>query len=135
MIVLVMGSVMYLAAAQASIDGPRAAFSTCLKQASAKALGDKVAGDAFPGYAKAACTGEADKLKNALVSFDVKNGVKRAQASSDADAQLDDYIVGSTENYTARLEASTPKQAVAAAPAPAATPSATPAPTPATAPK
>ena len=59
------------------------------------------------------------------ISFDVKNGIARKQASDDADLQIDDYILGSTESYQARLPGNPPKTASAPA-APAPTPASSP---------
>ena len=128
MIGLMIGSAAYLLAMQASVNGPRAAFDQCLQQADAKAKSEKVEPTAYSAYLRGLCTSQAAAFKDALVSFDVKNGVKRAQASSDADLQIDDYIAGSLDNYQARFAAAKPK----AAPPPAA---AAPAPTPASSPQ
>jgi dGTP triphosphohydrolase len=127
MIAMMIGSAVYLVAMQAAVNVPRAAFSDCLKQANAKATSEKVTPEAYPDFIRVLCTGQAATFKSALVSFDVKNGIKRAQASTDADLQIDDYIAGSTDNYQARFAATKPK----AAP----TPAATPAPTAASVPK
>lgn len=121
MIGVMIGSAVYLVAMQAAVNVPRAAFSACLKEATAKATSAKVAPDAFPDYLKVQCTAQSAAFKNALVSFDVKNGVKRGQASSDADLQIDDYIAGSSDNYGSRYAAMNPKSAPPpAAPAPTA---------------
>jgi len=118
MIGMMIGSAVYLVAMQAAVNVPRAAFSACLKQANAKATSEKVEPAAYPDFIRGLCTAEAATFKNALISFDVKNGVKRGQASSDADLQIDDYIAGSTDNYGSRFAAAKPK----AAPPPAAAP-------------
>lgn len=99
MISMAIATAVYLAAMQASIDGPRAAFSACLKQADQKALAEKVAADAYAAYVKAACTAQSEAFKKALVSFDVKNGIGRKQAATDADLQIEDYVVTSGERY------------------------------------
>ena len=132
MITMVLGTAVYLAAMQASVNVPRAGFSDCLKQANQKAQSEKVGPEAYAAFLRSQCTDQAAAFKNALVSFDVKNGIKRAQASSDADLQIDDYIAGSTESYQARFAAMNPKAAPKAAPSPAAAP---PPPTPAAVPK
>jgi hypothetical protein len=55
------------------------------------------------------------------VAFDVKHGVKRSQASSDAQLQLDDYIAMSVEKYESKApkaaQSPTPQPVQAAAPA------------------
>ena len=130
MIGMMIGTAVYLFAMQAAVNVPRSAFSACLKDASAKATSQKVAPDAYPDFIRGLCTAQAASFKSALISFDTKNGVKRAQASSDAQLQIDDYITGSAENYEARFAVNNPKAAPAAPP-----PAATPEPTPASAPK
>ena len=101
MISLVIGSAVYLVALQAGIDAPRAAFGTCLKQAAEKAKTDKMAPDAFTEFARTSCSGQAGSLKEALIKFDVKYGIKRAQATADADVQIDDYFKSSASSYSA----------------------------------
>ena len=99
MIALAVGSAIYLVAAQAAVNVPRVAFSTCLDQAAVKAKAEKIEAAAFGDYARTACAAEATKFKNALISFDVKNGVARKTATSDAELQVDDYIDGSVNSY------------------------------------
>lgn len=122
MIALVISSAIFLVVSQASVNAPRSAFSACLKEAGAKAVSDKVALDAYGAYIRGACATQAMALKKALVAFDTKNGVKRAQASTDAEAQLDDYYLGSSETYSLKVAATQP--AKPPAPQPAATPAA-----------
>ena len=66
--------------------------------------------------------GPGEGFKSALVAFDVKNGVKRAQASSDAQLQVDDYLAMSSEKYEAKAPkpkaSPTPPPPVQAAAAP-----------------
>jgi hypothetical protein len=114
-----------LIALQASIAGPREAYSECLAQASKQAMAQKVAPDQYSAFAVQQCAAQGASFKSALIAFDVKNGVKRAQATADAQLQLDDYVAMSAENYEARA----PKAAQSAAPTP------TPAPVQAAAPK
>lgn len=89
-------------ALQAGVDAPRKAFSTCLKEASAKALTGNVAVDQYKAFVGTQCGSQAAALKAGLVSFDTKHGVKRAQATSDADAQIDEYLLMAHENYEAK---------------------------------
>lgn len=100
-----------LLVSQAAINVPRQAFSSCLKQAAASAETQKVSPDQFKAHVLAACSAQASSFKGALVSFDVKNGIKRAQAVEDAQLQVDDYVASSAENYAAKVERMTPKAA------------------------
>ena len=99
MIAMAVGSAIYLVAAQASVNVPRVAFSACLDQAAVKAKAEKIEVAAFGEYARTACSAEATKFKNALISFDVKNGIARKTATSDAELQVDDYIDGALNGY------------------------------------
>ncbi len=107
---------------QASIAAPRQDFSECLKKAGQQAAAQQVAPDQYAAFAAQQCSAAAASFKNALIAFDVKNGVKRAKAASEAQLQLDDYILMSAEKYAAK------------APKPKAVPNVTPAPVTAAAP-
>ena len=116
------GVVAGLTLLQASIAGPRQDFTDCLKKASLQATAQKVAPDQYGAFAKNQCSGQGASFKAALVAFDVKNGVKRAQAASDADLQIDDYVAMSAEKYEAKAnfnaKPAQPPQPVQAAAAP-----------------
>lgn len=109
MVSLVMSTALLLAAYQATINAPRTAFVACLKTASAKAEGEKVALDGFEGFLSTECAGPAGSLKSALVAFDVKNGIKRGAAESDAQLQLDDYYAMSKEKYESKTGGAKPQ--------------------------
>ena len=112
MMSLVVASAVYMAAMQASITAPRSAFAQCLRQAGEKAKSEKIDAEAFMKYATDLCSAEAANFKTAVVSFDVKNGVSRKEAAEGADLQIEDYLVGSADNYRARNK---PVQAAAKA--------------------
>ena len=133
MISLLVAGAVGLTALQAGIDIPRKNFSTCLSAAYSGALSKKVEVDAYSAYIATACSAQADALRNGLIAFDVKNGIKRAQAAADAQVQIDDYLAMSSENYEARAPKKDPVRSASPAPAPA--PNATPPPTAAAAPK
>ena len=106
---------------QASIAAPRQDFTDCLKKASLQAAAQQVAPDQYPAFAKQQCSGPGDNFRSALIAFDVKNGVKRTQATSDAQLQIDDYVAMSAEKYEAKAPkptTTTPPAVQAAAPAP-----------------
>lgn len=97
----VFSAVMLLALYQPGINEPRKALVECLRQASAKASGASVPSADYAKFAATECAAKADALRAGLVSFDVKNGIKRAQAASDAQMQIDDYLSMSAEKYQA----------------------------------
>lgn len=103
---------------QGAINAPRQAFSDCLKRASLTAAAQKIAPGQYSAYAMQQCTASADSFKSALVSFDVKNGIKRAQAAADAQLQVDDYVAMSLEKYESKVGTSQPEVVPAQAPAP-----------------
>ena len=114
MIALVGASVIYLIATQASIAGPTDAFRGCLREAATKAKSEKVAGDGIEAYLKNACTVQMGTLKDALVTFRMKNGMTRKAAASDAEMTVDDYVATPSDNYKFMAQQDAPK----AAPAP-----------------
>ena len=124
MIALVMGSALYMIAAQASMAAPTNAFKDCLKQTSAKAKSEKVAPANYEAYARSACGAQLTGLTNSITSFNVKNGMKRKDAADDAELTAGDYLASSVDKYQylAGVDAQNAKAAVAAPPAPAATP-------------
>ena len=124
MIALVGASVIYLIATQASIAGPTDAFRGCLREAATKAKSEKIAGDGIEAYLKNACTVQMGTLKDALVTFRMKNGMTRKAAASDAEMTVDDYVATPADNYKFMANMDAPKTATPVAPP-------TPAPTPA----
>ena len=103
MIPFAIGVVAGLTMLQASIAAPRQAYTDCLKQASLEAAAKQVAAGQYSTFANQHCSSQAASFKGALVAFDVKNGVKRSQASSDAQLQLDDYLAMSQEKYESKV--------------------------------
>lgn len=136
MIALVMGSALYMIAAQASMAAPTNAFKDCLKQTSAKAKNEKVAPANYEAYARNACGAQLSGLTNAITSFNVKNGMKRKDAADDAELTAGDYLASSVDKYQylAGVDADNAKAAAAAAP-PAPAPTAPVQATPASAPQ
>ena len=116
------GVVTGLMVLQASIAAPRDKFADCLETASLQASAQQIAPDQYGAFANQQCSAHAASFKGAIVAFDVKNGVKRERAESDAQLQVDDYVAMSAEKYASR------------APKPKAVPSVTPAPVQAAAP-
>ena len=99
MIVLLAASSITLAALQASINAPRDAFKTCLKDASSKALGAKVTAEGYEAYVRTACTGELGSFKTATVKFDMGNKMSRKDASEDADSMISDFVASALDHY------------------------------------
>ena len=88
MIPLVAASVVYLAAFQATIDAPRQAFWACAKVQKSKAMDEKVAGDSYEAYLRKACSSELGSLQAAIAAVDIKNGMTRKAADSDAASSI-----------------------------------------------
>jgi hypothetical protein len=120
MVAFLFASAINLAALQASVSAPTQTFRGCLKEAVAKANSEKVGGDAIEGYLRTACTVQMTTLKDALVSFRMKNGMSRKAADSDAEMTVDDYVSTPADNYRFMATMNAPKPASAAPAAPAA---------------
>lgn len=99
MIVLLGASAIYLTALQAVINGPREAFTACLKESIEKAAAQKVAGDDYDSFVRTQCGGQLGSFKSAVVSFDMKNKMSKKDAASDADSMIDDFVSGSANHY------------------------------------
>jgi hypothetical protein len=133
MILLLAASSITLTALQASINAPRDAFKTCLREASTKASNESVGADAYQAYVRSACSGQLGSFKSATVNFDMKNKMSKKEASADADAMIDDFMSSALDHYKYIVNsAPAPKKVEAIAAKPAA---ATPPPTPASEPK
>jgi hypothetical protein len=73
-------------------------------------------------------------LKNAVISFRMKNGMSHREAASDADMTVGDYLATPADNYKFMANMNAPKAAEAPAKA-VATPASAPATPPAQPPK
>jgi hypothetical protein len=124
MIVLLVASSITLTALQASINAPRDAFKTCLKDASSKALSAKVTAEGYEAYVRTACTNELGGFKTATVKFDMGNKMSRKDASEDADSMISDFVASALDHYKYMAGSSLPQKLPA-----------TPPPTPAAEPK
>ena len=131
MIVLLAASTITLTALQASINAPREAFRVCLKEATIKATGEKIAPDGYDAYVRNHCSGPLSSFKSAATSFDMKNKMSRKAASEDAEGMVGDMVSSLQERYEydftklngpAKQDAAAPKAAVTPQPTPAAEP-------------
>jgi hypothetical protein len=127
MIALLGASALALLAAQASITAPTSAFRGCLHDAVAKANSEKVSADTIETYLRNACTVQMGSLKEALVSFRLKNGMTKPAAAKDAEMTIDDYVSTPADNYKFMASQNAPKLPPAAAPAASVTQAAAPA--------
>ena len=93
-----------------------------MRDAAAKAKGEKVGGDAIEAYLRSACTGQMGTLKQALIEFRLKNGMTRKAAASDADMTVDDYVGTPVDNYKFMADMDKSKTQAPAAVTPAPTP-------------
>ena len=117
MIALLGASAITLTALQATINAPTEAFRSCLREASTKANGEKIAPDAIEQYLRTACTVQMGSLKSAVVAFRTKNGMARKAAVEDADLTVEDYLAAPIDKYKfmATLNGPAEKQPAAAA--------------------
>jgi hypothetical protein len=109
MIAWLAASSIFLTGLQAGIAAPTDSFRACLREASSKATGEKVAGAAFEAYARNACSAQMTALKSAVVAFRMKNGMARKAAAADADMTVDDYVATFVDKYSFMAEMNAPK--------------------------
>lgn len=104
----------------AAINSERDAYISCLEKSRESAKGASIGGDAFADYARQACSSVEQKLKAALIAFDMKNKVPRKQATADAQLQVEEFDSGEAQLYKrtapkAQPAATAPAQATPAA--------------------
>jgi hypothetical protein len=87
---------------QAAMSSSRQALVACLKDASSTAKPGEVTLETFPAFAKTHCAAQVAALQDAMVSFDMKNGIKRKDAVEGADLAIDDYVASAKENFEVR---------------------------------
>lgn len=133
MILLVAVSAISLTGLQATINAPRQAFTSCLKEATSKASSEKVGANGYDAYARNACSAELGSFKAAVVKFDMGNKMSRKASDEDADAMIGDFMSSSVDRYKYVTGASS--AATQAAVAVAKPTTVTPQPTPASAPQ
>lgn len=97
---------MHMAAAAPAQPNPsiRKAYASCLNGVMQKALGEKTEPAAFDTALSTACAAERAAFRNSLVNYDVAAGTKRAEANTNADLQIDDYLATTREDYRMYLE-------------------------------
>lgn len=110
MIMVAIASMFATAYVDTAASAQRAAFSTCLKEAVAKAKSAKVELESFNAFAKSQCAAQEADLRKAVMALDIKNGISRKDAAENADFELNDYFVSTAERYQAEVGASLPKQ-------------------------
>jgi hypothetical protein len=86
----------------AVIDRNRAAFRSCLQQASTSAKPPAVTADKFADYARTQCSAQQQALTAAMVDFDMHNGSSRKSATDGAGMAIDDYLETAKNNFSAR---------------------------------
>lgn len=83
----------------AAINGQRDKYIACLKQGAESAKTQKLAPDAIEAHLRTSCAAVESTFKASLIAFDVKNSISRKQAASDAQLQVDDFVINFSEKY------------------------------------
>ena len=87
----------------AAIDRSRSVFVACLKQAAGAANPSEVKAETFADFAKRHCAAQQQALMDAMIAFDLRNGVSRKSAADGAELAVDDYMETAKNLYAARL--------------------------------
>lgn len=102
MIELVIASAIHAAMVQSTAaDNARTALRACIKQAAAEAKTQRIAGDAFPAFARQKCAAQESSFKSAVWAFDSKNKVSRKQSEADVNVQIEDFVTVAAERLAA----------------------------------
>lgn len=130
MLLLVVATSASLTLLQATINVPRDAFRDCMREATSSARTENVAADNFEAYARGKCSVQMGSLRSALIAFNVKNGMAKKAAASDADLTIDDYVASPVDKYKFMSGLNAKPAAAAAAATPPSPPSPPPPPKP-----
>jgi hypothetical protein len=101
MISIALATALYVSAAPA---GPppqlRKNYSVCLNRFSKEKMEAKLDAETFKAAAKTACASEEAAFRKSIVDYDVKMGVKRAEAEEGATLQVEDYLINTADTYS-----------------------------------
>lgn len=99
MIFVIAVTTVSLAALQATINVPRDAFRSCMREATSQARSENVKGDDFETYMRTKCSVQLGSLRSAIMAFNLKNGMAKKAAASDADLTIEDYVASPVDHY------------------------------------
>lgn len=100
---------MLLLAAPNATTQAREGYARCLKDFVRDGVDKKMEPAAFETAFQAACRDKEAAFKAALISADLKMGLKRAGAEKAIAAEVDDYRAMAKEDFESALKASAPK--------------------------
>ena len=83
----------------AAINSQRDAYLDCLKSGLEAAKAQKMPADAYEAFLRQNCAAVEASFEASLIAFDLKNKVPRKQAATDAQVQVDDFVLSSVERY------------------------------------
>ena len=83
----------------AAVDTSRAAFTKCLRDHLKKSLEGKMGDAEYEMAIKGACTAERTAFRQAVIALDRASGDSEADATENADMQIDDYHVNFIEKF------------------------------------
>lgn len=86
----------------AAMDRARVAYRSCLTTAANGAKPPAVTADKFAEFVKAQCAAQQAALSDAMISFDMHNGVSRKNAADGATMAVDDMLETAKNGWLAR---------------------------------
>ena len=109
MLSITLAAMLAAAPAAGPPGGPRKAYSACLMKFEKAKAGEKLSAEQFVAAAKAACAGEEAAFRKSLVDYDVRAGMKRADAEEGAQMQVEDYLANAADTFQVNNERTAPK--------------------------
>ena len=88
---------------------PRKAYGACLMKFEKTKAGEKLSTEEFVAAAKAACAAQEAAFRRSLVDYDVRAGMKRADAEEGAQLQVEDYLANTADTFQVNNERTAPK--------------------------
>lgn len=89
----------------ATVDNSRAAFTKCLRTHMTKSLKDKMSPAEYDMTIKGICSGERDAFRTAVIALNRATGDSAADATENADMQIEDYQANFSEKFKDNSEA------------------------------
>lgn len=109
MISITLAAMLAAAPAAGPPGQPRKAYSACLLKFEKAKSGEKLSTEEFVAAAKAACSAEEAAFRKSLVDYDVRAGIKRADAEEGAALQVEDYLANAADTFQVNNERTAPK--------------------------
>lgn len=107
MLITTLALAMMVQSPTAKVDTTRVAFTKCLNAHMVKSLDDKVSPAEFEMGLKSVCSAERTAFRDAVIALNRSSGDSQADATDNADMQVDDYHANFNDKFKDYSESGT----------------------------